>query len=407
MMKQNRLFRDISSVGKEAIMKQGSKFLTSRKALVACCFALCFAVVLGLAGCGSSSSSSAASSASASSASASASASSSAASDATVEFTDSLGRTVTIPANIERVAVSGAISQQVMFTFAPDLLVGLCDEMNDAEKTYVGEQYASLPVFGQIYGGKGDFNKEAVAAADPQLIIDIGEAKKGIEEDLDALQDSIGVPVVHIEATLGTYGDAYRSLGQLLNRPDRANEIATYVDDAYASTMAVLDTIPAEERVHAAYLLGDAGLNAMAKGTFQAGVIDAVTDNVAVIEGAKGSGLGSETSFEQIALWNPDLILFAPESIYDTVADDPAWQTIAAVESGNFYEVPAAPYNWISTPPSVNQIMGLQWLSRLCYPDKFSDDIATVTKDYYKNVFGYELSDDECNELVAKAVPKA
>ena len=183
---------------------------------------LCFAV-LGLASCGSSSSSSAASSSGSESASSSAAASdqasSSAASDqGTREFTDSLGRTVEIPANIERVAVSGAISQQVMFTFAPDLLVGLCDEMSDAEKTYVGEQYASLPVFGQIYGGKGSFNKEAVAAADPQLIIDIGEAKKGIEEDLDALQESIGVPVVHIEASLSTYGDAYRMMGDLLNR---------------------------------------------------------------------------------------------------------------------------------------------------------------------------------------------
>ena len=299
------------------------------------------------------------------------------------------------------------MSQQVMFTFAPDLLVGLCDEMSDAEKAYVGEQYASLPVFGQIYGGKGDFNKEAVAAANPQLIVDIGEGKKGIKEDLDALQESIGVPVVHIEANMATFGDAYKTLGQLLNRQDRAAEIAAYIDEAYASTMAVLDTIPEGERVHAAYLLGDAGLNAMAKGTFQAGVIDAVTDNVAVIEGAKGSGLGSETSFEQIALWNPDLILFAPESIYDTAGADAAWQTIAAVQSGNYYEVPAAPYNWISTPPSVNQIMGLQWLSRLCYPDKFDDDIATVTKDYYKNVYGYELSDDECSKLIAKAVPKA
>ena len=397
-------------------MKQEKRLSKSAKLLALACFALCCAAVLGLAACGGSSGSSSAASASASgsassaSASASASASGSASASAeaaTVEFTDSLGRTVQVPANIERVAVSGAISQQVMFTFAPDLLVGLCDEMTDAEKTYVGEKYAELPIFGQIYGGKGSFNKEAVAAADPQLIVDIGEAKKGIEEDLDELQTSIGVPVVHIEASLSTYGDAYKMLGELLGRQERAAEIAAYVDDAYASTMAVLDTIPEAERVHAAYLLGDAGLNAMAKGTFQAGVIDAVTDNVAVIEGAKGSGLGSEVSFEQVALWDPQLILFAPEAIYDTVGDDAAWQTIAAVKSGNFYEVPASPYNWISTPPSVNQIMGLQWLSRLCYPDKFTDDIATVTKAYYKNGYGYELSDQECSDLIAKAVPKA
>ena len=50
--------------------------------------------------------------------------------------------------------------------------------------------------------------------------------------------------------------------------------------------------------------------------------------------------------------------------------------------------------------------MGLQWLSRLCYPDKFSDDIASVTKAYYKNVYGYELGDDECQKLIAKATAK-
>ena len=384
-------------------MKQEKGLTKSAKMLILACCALCFATMLGLVACGGSSASSSSASGSSSAASSSDSSSSAAAEQGTREFTDSLGRTVEIPADIQRVAVSGAISQQVMFTFAPDLLVGLCDEMNDAEKTYVGEEYASLPVFGQIYGGKGDFNKEAVAAADPQLIIDIGEAKKGIEEDLDALQESIGVPVVHIEATLSTYGDAYKMMGELLNRQERAEEIASYIDDAYASTVAVLDTIPESERVKAAYLLGDAGLNAMAKGTFQASVIDLCTDNVAEIEGAKGSGLGSEVSFEQVALWNPELILFAPGSIYGTVGDDPAWQTIAAIQDGNYYEVPAAPYNWISTPPSVNQIMGLQWLSRLCYPDKFSDDIATVTKAYYKNVYGYELGDDECQKLIENA----
>ena len=385
-------------------MKKSIRLIKSTRILVFVCIALCCTALLGLVACGGSSASSSAAS---SNGSESASAAAASTESNAAEFTDSLGRTVEIPGSIERVAVSGAISQQVMFTFAPDLLVGLCDEMSDAEKTYVGEEYASLPVFGQIYGGKGDFNKEAVAAADPQLIIDIGEAKEGIEAELDTLQESIGVPVVHIEANLSTYGDAYRMLGELLGRQDRANEIATYIDETYASTAKTLESIPADERVHAAYLLGDAGLNAMASGTFQAGVIDMVADNVAVIEGAKGSGLGSEVSFEQIALWNPDLILFAPESIYDTVGDDPAWQTISAIQSGNFYEVPAAPYNWISTPPSVNQIMGLQWLSRLCYPDKFSDDIATVTKDYYKNVFGYELGDDECQNLISKAVPKA
>jgi len=389
-------------------MEKSSKRTRTRWVVASLAAIMCMAL-FGLAGCGgsqASSSASASGSSSSASASSSAASASSASAAATRSFTDSLGRTVEIPTNLERVAVSGAMSQQVMFTIAPELLVGLCDEMSDAEKLYIGEQYAALPVFGQIYGGKGSFNKEAVASASPQLVVDIGEAKKGIESDLDELQNSIGVPCVHIEAKLGTFGDAYKMLGELLNRPERAQELAAYCDKTYNSTVGVLETIPEGERVKAAFMLGDAGLNAMAKGTFQAGVIDLVCDNVAVVEGAKGSGLGSEVSFEQVALWNPSLIVFGPDSIYETVGNDEAWQTIDAIKNGNYYEIPAAPYNWLSTPPSVNQLMGLQWMSRLCYPDKFDDSIADVTKEYYKTVYGYTLGDDECAKLIANSIAK-
>lgn len=379
----------------------------SRKAIVTCCLALCFAVILGLVGCGGSSSSSAASSsASGSQASASASASS-ASSGATVAFTDSAGRTVELPANIERVAITGPISQMAMLTLAPEKLVGLSNELSAAEIKYVAADCTSLPVLGQIYGGKGDFNKEAVANADPQVVIDIGEAKKTIVEDLDEIQEAIGIPCIHIEATYNTYDQAYLQLGELLGVEDRAKELADYCSKAIKGTDDVVATIPEANRVKVAYLLGDAGLNVMGKGSFQGTVVDAIADNVAVLEKAGGSGLGSETSFEQIALWDPAMIIFAPDSIYNTVSDDATWQTLAAISSGNYYAVPGEPYNWISSPPGINQVLGYQWFARLCYPDKFTDSITDIVKDYYKAFYGYSLTDDECKTLLAGATPKA
>ena len=381
--------------------------MKNAKALAALLCALCFAIVLGLAGCGSSSGSSAASSAagSASGSAASAPASASAASG-TVKFTDSAGRTVEVPANIERVAVTGPISQMAMLTLAPEKLVGLSNELSDAEITYVGSDLANLPVFGQIYGGKGDFNKEAVANADPQIVIDIGEAKKTIVEDLDEVQASIGIPCIHIEATYNTYDQAYTQLGELLGVQDRAKVLADYCATSVKATDDVVTTIPESDRVKVAYLLGDAGLNAMAKGSFQGTVVDAIADNVAVIDNPGGSGMGTETSFEQIALWNPSMIVFAPGSIYDTVGNDASWQTLDAISSGNYYAVPGEPYNWLSSPPGINQVLGYQWFARLCYPDKFSDSVSDIVKDYYKTFYNYDLSDEECAKLVGNSTPK-
>ena len=402
-------------IKKGRIMEKAARSGWLKRAWAFAIVAAMCAVVMGIAGCGGSnaapassgsgSSSSAASAEASGSASAPASAEASASGD-TVSFTDSAGRTVEIPANIERVAVTGPISQMFMLTFAPQKMVGLSNELSDTEMKYVGKEYGALPVYGQIYGGKGDFNKEAVASADPQLILDIGEAKKSIVEDLDEIQTATGIPCVHVEATIDTYDKAYTMMGELLGEPDRAKELADYCADAYATTKAGLNGVTEANRVQALYLLGDAGLNAMPNGSFQGTVFDWVVDNPAVIENAGGSGLGAEVSFEQIAMWDPPMIVFGPQSVYDKVADDPSWQTLKAVKDGNYYEVPGEPYNWLSSPPGVNQILGMQWFARLCYPDNFDNGIEDVVKGYYKTMYDYELTDDECSALVKSSVPK-
>ena len=415
-------------------MEKSTKAAWLRRAWAAAIVALMCVMALGLAACGGSSSSSAAqsgstsgsassasessasassasassasaSSSEASSASASASASSAAAGDV-VTFTDSAGRKVEVPAKIDRVAVTGPVSQMCMLTFAPNKMVGLSNELSAAEMKYVGEEYGKLPVYGQIYGGKGDFNKEAVASADPQVILDIGEAKKSIVEDLDEIQAATGIPCVHVEATLGSYSEAYEMLGELPGEEARATELSDYCEQAYGSVKSAMENVPAEERVKVAYLLGDAGLNAIPKGSFQGQVVEMIADNVAEVENATGSGLGNEVSFEQIALWDPQMIIFAPGSVYGTAANDPSWSTLTAVKDGNYYEVPGEPYNWVHNPPSVNQILGMQWFARLCYPDQFDDNIADVVKNYYKTLYKYDLSDEECAALLKNAEPK-
>ena len=249
--------------------------------------------------------------------------------------------------------------------------------------------------------------REAVAAAAPQVIIDTGEAKKGAKEDLDALQEQLGIPVIFIEAKLSDYGAAYERLGELLGMEERGSELSTYCTDVYNMTVTTMENIPENERVRMAYLLGDNGLNAIAKTSFQAAVVDMVADNVVVVDDVSGKGNGNEISLEQIALWNPDLIVFQTGSIYDTVGNDPAWKGIAAIDSGNYYQVPNVPYCWLNNPPTVNQLMGLQWLPRLLYPDAFDDSIEDVTRTYFHTMYHYDLTDAELADLLKDATGKA
>ena len=320
-------------------------------------------------------------------------------------FTDSLGREVELPANIERICPSGHTAQQVLLTMAPDKMIGLSQPLSDDQLAIFGEKFKDYPVFGAVLGAKDDFNREAVAAADPQVIIDTGEVKKDTRESLDALQEQLGIPVVFVEAYLEDYGAAYKTLGELLGMEDRGNKLSEYCTRVYDKVKNTMDTIPESDRVNMAYLLGENGLNAIAKTSVQAQVIDMVANNVVVVDDVSGKGSGNEISLEQIAVWNPELIIFQSGSIYDSVGTDPAWSQIAAIADDNYYEVPSNPWCWMNNPPTVNQLMGMQWLPRLLYPDKFDDSIEDVTKAYYSTMYGYDLSDAELSEILQGALP--
>ncbi len=330
---------------------------------------------------------------------------SSAQQEQTRTFTDSLGREVELPASITKICPSGHTAQQVLLTMAPDLMVGLSQELSDDQLKVFGDKFKDYPVFGAVLGAKDDFNREAVAAAAPQVIIDTGEVKKDTRESLDVLQEQLGIPVVFVEAYLEDYGAAYQTLGELLGREERGKELSEYCSSVYQKTKDTMAGIPEDQRVSMAYLLGNNGLNAIAKTSVQAQVIDMVANNVVVVDDVSGKGNGNEISLEQIAVWDPDLIIFQKGSIYDTVGDDPAWAQMTAIASGNYYQVPNDPWCWMNNPPTVNQLMGMQWLPRLLYPDAFDDSIQDVTRAYYSTMYGYDLTDADLAELLEGALP--
>ena len=87
----------------------------------------------------------------------------------TVTFTDDCGRTVELPASINRVVPTGALSQIALFPLAPEMFVGVANNWSDAAKQYVPEEYHDLPVLGSLYG-TADLNVEQLALADPASV---------------------------------------------------------------------------------------------------------------------------------------------------------------------------------------------------------------------------------------------
>ena len=318
-----------------------------------------------------------------------------------IQFTDSVGRTVEVPSNITKVAVSGPLAQIALFAICPDKLVGIASAWDATAEEYLATEYYNLPELGQLYGGKGELNLETLLASGAEVVIDVGEPKDTIVEDLDALQEQTGIPFVHITATTDTMADAYTKLGELLGMQDEAAVLSAYCDRVYTRTTEIANSV---EKANLLYCLGDQGLNVIAQGSYHAEVIDLLANNLAVVDAPSSRGTGNEVDMEQILLWNPDVILFAQGSIYDTVADDPAWQEVNAIKNGAYYEVPFGPYNWMGFPPSVQRYLGMMWMAQLLYPDTAQYNLYGEVAEYFKLFYHSVLTEDQYNALVANSI---
>ncbi|MBF4692504.1 ABC transporter substrate-binding protein [Fusibacter ferrireducens] len=321
----------------------------------------------------------------------------------TVVFTDSVGREVEVPAQITKIAISGPLAQIAVFSLAPDKMIGIATPWSDVTESIMKPEYYNLPILGQLYGGKGELNLETLLASGAQVVIDVGEPKGSIVSDLDQLQEQTGIPFVHITANLDNMGNAYRLLGTLLDMKDEAEIRAVYCEETYLRTQTIANNV---EKANLLYCLGDKGQNVIAKGSYHAELIDLLSNNLAVVEKPVSKGTGNEVDMEQILNWNPDVILFASGSIYDTVGNDPAWQDITAIKKGTYYEVPNGPYNWLGFPPSVQRYLGMLWMSQLLYPEEANYDLYREVANYFELFYHADLTESQYQELVSKSMLK-
>ena len=319
----------------------------------------------------------------------------------TVTFTDDLGRNVEVPAEISRIVPTGPLSQIILYAIAPDMFVGLAAQWDATAEGIVPEEYLNLPYFGQLYNS-ANLNVEELAMAAPQVIVDIGRPMAEGVEDLDTLSAQTGIPTVYVETTLETMPETFRTLGRLLGREEKAEQLAQFCERVWSRTQSILEQV-GDNKVDALYVLGEEGLSVLAKDSYHSELIDLLTDNVAVVENPSSKGSGNEVTLEQIALWDPEYILFAPDAPYDTVAETATWKDLTAIAGDNYLKVPHGPHNWLGTPPAVQRYLGLIWLTAELYPEYCDYDAKAEILEYYELFYGCTLTEEQYENLTKDA----
>ena len=324
---------------------------------------------------------------------------------ATVSFPDSCGRTVEVPEKIDRIAVSGLTAQMFLITLAPELLVGVASRPSEAQQRYLPACLAELPELGQLYGGRGTLNIESLIREKPQIILDLGDRKANHAEDMQAIQEQTGIPTVFIEADGENLPEAYRMLGKLLGKQDEAEVLAQYIEAALALAETNRAKIASPKTV--LFGTGVTGLDCNQRGSVQARNIEIVGgENVLVSETMSNKNGGCSIDLEELMALDPDVILLTADGFYDLVWQDDIWSKLRAVKSGCVYEIPALPYGWMSSPPSVNQVLGIYWLGKLLYPALYDYDMVEKTQEFFRLFWHCELSREEAQALLANSILK-
>ncbi len=123
-----------------------------------------------------------------------------------------------------------------------------------------------------------------------------------------------------------------------------------------------------------------------------------------VVEEAKGF---AQVSFEQIYKWNPQILFInGPgllklnrQDVIENKVEGIDFSTIQAVKDERVYNTTLGMWNWFTPNPDAPLV--LAWLACNTYPEEFSDyPLETVIRDYYKNFYGYEITDEEMEGML-------
>jgi iron complex transport system substrate-binding protein len=311
-------------------------------------------------------------------------------------FTDAGGRTITVPGKVDKVVAAGPPAEALIYMLAPEKLAGWVKAKSATDKDLLLTKVANLPVLGRLTGEGGAANIAAIRKAKPDLIIDVGDVDPSYVALADKVQKETGIPYVLIDGHLANTQNALRQVGDLLDVTDRADKLATYVDQRFDELSTVLGLVP-KNRLRIYYGRGADGLQTGLAGSINTEFIDMLgAVNVAA---ATGKGGLTRVTVQQVAAWNPDIILIEDPGAFAAVKKNPAWASLKAMKAGRIQSAPDGPFGWLDSPPGANRLMGLVWLEGILYPKHFDSDVPAKVRDFYDEFYQVDLWDVELNEL--------
>ncbi|MBR0848574.1 iron ABC transporter substrate-binding protein [Bradyrhizobium diazoefficiens] len=310
--------------------------------------------------------------------------------------TDATGRALDIPTTVDRVFPAGPPAAILLYTLAPELLLGWPRANRTEECAFLLPDICARPEVGRLTGRGNTANLEAVLALKPDLILDVGSTAATFASLAARVQEQTKIPYALLDGRFEAIPATYHLLGALTRRD--AEPLAAYAEQTLTTIRTRLDRIPQHERPRVYYARGPRGLETGLGGSINVETLEFLgARNVA---GDQKGGLAT-VSVEQVLTWNPSVIVTIDRDFAASVGRDPQWAGVAAVRDGRVHLSPKLPFGWVDFPPSVNRLIGLWWLAKILYPNYFPEDMRGLTRDFYSRFYHVTPQDADIERVLA------
>ena len=328
----------------------------------------------------------------------------------TMEVTDLKGRTVTLPANIERVVVTFNLEEYLAVTgeAGVDKLVGWSHKYWKGRRDDAYNAYTkALPAMESIpdVGYNGDISIEAIISLQPDVVLAsaTGANYNALEPAFDLLHQA-GIEVVFFnfhKQTIETHQQSIQLIGKVMGQEERAAELARLYEEQMNLVYDRLKDLADEDRpsVYMEFSRGPSVIgNSWSEQMWGAQIRECGGVNIA----AGQEGASVDVPAEQVLAANPDFIIMsgclqsddtdnvvmgygadrelAREHLEAYKSRD-GWSSLNAVKNNNM----GAIYHDLSR--HIFDFAGAQFLAKTLHPDLFADidpeaNLAKFFSDY-------------------------
>ena len=329
----------------------------------------------------------------------------------TITIVDHNDNTVQVPRDVQRIVVCDILplpSVLAVFFDSAEKIVGMTDtSMSAAANGLLGQLYPEILDAETGFISGTEVNIEELMTLNPDVVFYSASSPQLGQQLTEA-----GFAAVAISANkwdydcIETLENWFALLGQIFPENDKTELVQSYSQEAYDLVQERVSGLSDEERERVFFLFKYSENSIHTSGAHFFGNWWAEAVGAVNVAQELDVDNQAEVNLEQVYAWDPDMILITnftsaqPQDLYDNTVGSYDWSGVSAVKNQQVYKMPLGMYR--SYTPGVDTPVTLLWLAQTVYPNLFADiDIVEKTKDYYKTVFGVELTEEQAASIFA------